>query len=731
MAEGQPQSFSVTAEPRQGTTPRYEWYLDGEKKADGPLWTYQPGFAEADGNIKELKVVVTDDANLTATRIWRVNVTNVNRQPRIGSVSPENEAFELSPGDVKDFSVSASDPDEKDQLTYRWFVDGHEVSKGQTWQYRATAPEGRHTVSIEVADPSGLVDRKLWNVQVRAPEVVPMPPEISRVSPELPLDQALTIREGDSQTFTADAKSPQESSLRYAWFLDGKKKGEGPAWVYKPDMTEAGIRPKEVELVVTDSNGLMAKKAWKVSVLDVGRPPRIAKSSPAGETIRLDVGETKTFSAEATDPDQGDKLAYLWLLDGKKAAEGSRWQFRAPAVAGNHKVELKVLDQDGLSTARSWNVVIEAPLVKLDIVEATPSQERIVADAGELLTFAVTARLAGSLEAGAKNELKYQWTLNKEPPEITDTGEFRVDDLGPGKHRLTVVAISAGLKSRPRQWIVNVKPAEPKIEEPEKTEPAKPVKPDIVEATPSKEHIKSRAGELLIFTVTARLAGSSEAGAKNEVRYQWTLNNEPPETTDTGEFRVDNLGPGKHRLTVVAISQTGLKSRPRQWIVDVKPAEPEIEEPESKAPEKTRPKEPEIGKPEEARLKKPEIGEATKEAKLKEPAEAGPKVPSITEAEVRTWLDSYQRAWQDKDIGALVRLGEVKSQNAEKLRDVLEKYDKFGVSLQGISIRIEGNEATATFSRVDTINGTRLIQPGKKTVILEKDRDGRLMRRFK
>jgi serine/threonine protein kinase len=626
IAEGEPRSFSVTATPSPGPALRYEWYLDGEKRADGPLWTYRPGFADADGKSRELKVVVTDGANLTATRSWRVNVANVNRRPHIGSVSPESELLELYPGEAKDFSASASDPDEKDQLTYRWFVDGQEVSRGQRWQYRAAAPEGRHTVSVEVADPGGSADRRQWNVQIKAPRVVLAPPEISRASPEMPQGQALTIRKGESQPFTVSARSPQGRPLRYAWLVDGKKKGEGPEWVYTPDMAGEGPRPEEVELVVTDSEGQTVRKAWKVSVLDAGRPPRIVKSSPgAGEILRLGVNETRTFSAEAADPDQGDRLAYLWLLDGKKVAEESRWQFRAPAVVGNHKVELKVSDQDGLSAARSWNIMIELPPARLDIVKTTPGRERIKSNVGETLSFAVTARMAGGPEAGAENGLSYQWTLNDEPPETTNTGEFQVDNLGPGKHRLTVVVIGPdGMKSRPRRWIVDVRPTKPDIEIPEEAEPAAP----------------------------------EESG------------------------------------------------------------EPEIREPEEAKP----------GEPETRTPKAPEIKES-KQAKLKAPEGASSKAPGITESEVKAWLDSYQRAWQDRDIGALVRLGEVQSQNAGRLQDVLEKYDKFRVSLQGVSIRIEGSEATVTFKRVDTINGTSLTQPDRKTVVLEKAQDGRLLRR--
>jgi hypothetical protein len=153
--------------------------------------------------------------------------------------------------------------------------------------------------------------------------------------------------------------------------------------------------------------------------------------------------------------------------------------------------------------------------------------------------------------------------------------------------------------------------------------------------------------------------------------------------TETGRFRWVEVNPGTYRLTAVAVSSEGLKSAPRHWIVEVRP--------------------------QEADIKKQEVG--------------------IGKAEVLDWLEIYRRAWEKRSVDTLVRLGEVTSQHAPKLREVLLDYKDFRVALKDVQIRIEGAQATVTLRRVDIIDGKALPQPDRKVFVLEKQTDGRLVRR--
>lgn len=98
-----------------------------------------------------------------------------------------------------------------------------------------------------------------------------------------------------------------------------------------------------------------------------------------------------------------------------------------------------------------------------------------------------------------------------------------------------------------------------------------------------------------------------------------------------------------------------------------------------------------------------------------------------TEKEVRSWLETYRQAWEKKDVEKLMSLGEVRPQDADRLRNILASYQSFHVAVSDVDLNPpQGNERTVTFFRVDTIDGKALPQP-PKTVTLQKETDGRLV----
>ncbi|MGH8602023.1 MAG: hypothetical protein ACREXR_04375, partial [Gammaproteobacteria bacterium] len=101
-----------------------------------------------------------------------------------------------------------------------------------------------------------------------------------------------------------------------------------------------------------------------------------------------------------------------------------------------------------------------------------------------------------------------------------------------------------------------------------------------------------------------------------------------------------------------------------------------------------------------------------------------PPSPAIQEAEVKAWLDSYKSAWENKDINALIGLGEVTNANAEKLRGVLAGYGDFQVELIELQIQIERTRAQVSFRRADIIDGKKLVQPGRKAYVFVKQANG-------
>jgi hypothetical protein len=130
-------------------------------------------------------------------------------------------------------------------------------------------------------------------------------------------------------------------------------------------------------------------------------------------------------------------------------------------------------------------------------------------------------------------------------------------------------------------------------------------------------------------------------------------------------------------------------------------------------------------KAEQAKAERQKIELAKVERERTERAKAGP--PSDQEA--KQWLETiYRQAWENKNVDTLVQLGEVSSQDAAKLRNILAGYKNYSVSLRDVTVRNEGNRTIVRFTRVDTIDGKTLPLPPKE-VTLEKGDGGRIARR--
>jgi hypothetical protein len=120
--------------------------------------------------------------------------------------------------------------------------------------------------------------------------------------------------------------------------------------------------------------------------------------------------------------------------------------------------------------------------------------------------------------------------------------------------------------------------------------------------------------------------------------------------------------------------------------------------------------------------KEPAVRQSEETAKLSPPPQPSipPPLSSISQAEVTAWLETYRRAWEEKDIDKLVQLGGVPAQQANKVREALSRYESFRVVFKDVDIRREETRATVSFTRVDIIDGRDRIHPDRKVLVIEK-----------
>ncbi|MGH6635195.1 MAG: protein kinase domain-containing protein [Gammaproteobacteria bacterium] len=365
VVPGQTQIFTVQAKGSPQARPlRYAWFLNEEKQAEGPQWTYRPEMWEIGEQPREVRLVVSDRNSRTVEKRWQIRVASASHRPRIDEASPFADSLEIITGGSQKFYVRASNPDPSDPLAFLWFLDGGRVAEGEGWEFQAPATEGSHRVTVEVRDQTGSVDQRSWQVRVKAAPPSSGGLTISQVSPVVESEQEFIIGVGQRQIFTIKGESLEQSTLSYSWFLDSKKRGEGMQFVYRPRPIEARLGIRELKAVITDDRGQSLEKVWRVRIQEAGRGPEIIAASPLNtELITLAAGALQGFSAEASDPGNGHQLTYVWSLDGREMARGTSWSWKpgGPHEAGVHTVAVTVFDSAGLNTQHIWKVNVPVP----------------------------------------------------------------------------------------------------------------------------------------------------------------------------------------------------------------------------------------------------------------------------------------------------------------------------------------------------------------------------------
>jgi alpha-tubulin suppressor-like RCC1 family protein len=167
------------------------------------------------------------------------------------------------------------------------------------------------------------------------------------------------VGEGASLTLGGSTGGPVDSAT---WDLDGDGTF-GDATGLTPTVSFPRAGTYVIALRAT-RNGNDAVSYAVVRVTDANRAPTISSTSPAERSATVIVGDSKTFSIAATDP-EGDLLSYSWLVDGTATGETSSSFTFAPTAGqvGERVVEAVASDgtASGGATHRRWSVIVLRP----------------------------------------------------------------------------------------------------------------------------------------------------------------------------------------------------------------------------------------------------------------------------------------------------------------------------------------------------------------------------------
>jgi len=600
------------------------------------------------------------------------------RLPEITRATPpvhSGQELVVAEGQRLAFAIEATNPG-PESVQYVWFLNGREKARGTHWVYEPRFDEGGFepkTVTARVIDRGDRVVERNWQVRVQD---VNRSPTITAIFPSIP---KVEVTIGQEQRFALSAVDPDtDDQLTYAWVIDGAEVAHGPSWTFTPAYP-VGESERTVTVRVSDKAGDTLERRWTVTVMPAPlQPPLITRATPVGEELTVAEGQMVMFDVEATSA-QPEPLQYVWLLDGQEHAQGSRWHYRPEVDEGKAKpktVTVRVTDRERHTVERTWQLTIHHVNRPPVFTTASPSVRRLTLSPEAEQNFSVQAT-----DPDKDDALLYVWSLNGREVARGQDWRFRPPPLPANRpHEVRVeVADSDGLRDR-LTWSIVVKQP--------------PLPPQILDARPADEQVVLQVGNSSVFTVRAEQPDAEGA----TLRYEWKINDSPPQVLPTGRFLLADPPPGRYQLTAVAVSPEGIRSAPRKWTVEVRPSTP--------VPPPTT-------------------------AAVRPPVAASPPQLPVSREEAQTWLEAQRRALEARDVDRLVELGAIPRSQAERARKILSRYESLHVTFRDVEIQVSANQASIEFSRIDTIDGHTVPHPDRIVFILERGINGHLTARLR
>jgi hypothetical protein len=313
------------------------------------------------------------------------------------------------------------------------------------------------------------------------------------------------------------------------------------------------------------------------------------------------------------------------------------------------------------------------------ITKAKPLTSTVRLMEGKPITFMVEVTSAQA------DQLQYLWLLDgqeqKRGPQWTY--QPQLGESGKKQKEVAVRIIDPNNYTIERKWRVRVH----NVNRP----------PTITAVFPSQPTLELAAGTSQRFAIEA-----TDPDADDQLKFAWFLDGHEVSREQEWYFPMSDTSEQQKRHQVEAtVSDRGrLKSRTAWYVIVAKssPLPPPIE---PAMPDNKR--------------ELPHSSDVASETHLR-----------LNEGEVRAWLEAHQQAWEKRDVSTLVRLGVVPQQQADRVRKMLSEYNSFHVALQQVNIRLQGDHAEVSFSRVDTVDGRTIPHPGRKVFRLDRKADGQL-----
>jgi len=465
--------------------------------------------------------------------------------------------------------------------------------------------------------------------------------------------------------------------------------------------------------------------------------------TPAESRLSVRVGEAVDFTAAAS-----GAAGYVWSVWGRAVSHDPTWRYvPAPEDSGWQQVTVTAIGRAGTRAVRTWDVGVVTS-VPPALVDVTPPPGHVAVAPGETARFHCGARVSA---ARANDRVRFEWSLDGAPvsqeerPATSGASEFALPVGGPGSHSVTVRVSEDDRVSSLAEWTVEAAAPPPVAATPPETAPAvvaaapptttvPPAPPPPAEVppvrrlarAPSSWKVDGQVGEKLEFR-------SGLAPGAGQAAYDWKVDGRTVQKGGSADFTYTPLRPGTHRVIAAVRGEDGAVGVDAWRLEVAAPAPPAVVAAKEKPPvvaaaepadrpaaRRDGPAHDDAGSAERsaapevvARATPPPTEPATLPRAAEPPHEPAPPPaarPSehagggIDEAEIRAWLDEYAHAWSRRDVAALARMGQIRSDgDAERLARYFDNVQELHVDVRLRSLRVEGDRAAVEFERIDTV----------------------------
>jgi PKD repeat protein len=380
----------------------YQWRVSDGKKASGP----QANFTFNSAGQYTISLVVTDNDGLSATTEETVTVEGKPKNAPTAnmSVSPRS-------GDAP-LTVSANGNNSSDSdgeiVDYQWTVSDAQKASGSKVNFTFDSA-GQYTIFLEVTDNDGLSATTQQTISVSTAPNPNSPPTAAFVATPTEGDSPLTVTLNGRDSVDSDGEV-----VHYKWTASNGQKASGANATTTFTFDKAGTYT--ISLVVTDDKGDISSTANQTITVNKPKAPQappiaLLEISPKEGEAPLTVN---LYGSLSIDPD-GSIASYDWKAsDGQEAFEElAEMIFDIP---GKYRITLEVKDNDGLVSAKVWEIVTVTesgtgtpPVAKIGEIPASGQAP---------FTLVLDASSSFDPDGG---EIVYEWTVSSGKTSLKST----------------------------------------------------------------------------------------------------------------------------------------------------------------------------------------------------------------------------------------------------------------------------------------------------------------------